>query len=593
MSTRYIKILITILVTISLLSCQKSGGDKPPKEENEVVLLRNVTATSGGNSLDGQKDVSVLPGLSIAFSDEIKDYQILVNITLKEKNSGISVSISAVKSANNKEFSVTLTSPLKTNTDYTLSVSQTLTSSSSSNPGKSDSYNFRTFSGIPTINASAIKKDERFYSLLGNTFTAPDVVTVNPETFNSGKPAGTDSWEIGYFDGSGKLYITEPTTTEQMAVFTSGQQGALFYIAQYFLQFYYKTSNIPYWMKCGFGAYQAKIRPSLEKVRNVITTLGRNPSIEEYNNKQFFRDNYGIGITATFFEWYCTFIGLIDMRQGMRVEQDGSLTLRVAGNIYTKETLNWCWSCYLNGCYMNGTNKLIRLKKETDLVEYYYSDFDNSLFPSYSNILEAFLTNLKTKFDIEFSCKISFLLMPERCYHFEWGGATCDVNSWSKGGGLGFSAFRMISPNAIQMGSGEHLMKHEFAHVVQFQIYPNYLPAWLSEGFAEFLSNDGELSSAKILTMKSTINYEMGRAIACYSRKPTYDEMGIYVNTDNVYDYYDLGWIMVDFVVKQFGYSGLKKLVQTGGTDVVSSLGLSGKEEFMTRFYNYYDTNWK
>ena len=245
MSTTHIKILITILVTTSLLSCQKSGGDKPPKEENEVVLLRNVTATSGGNSLDGQKDVSVLPGLSIAFSDEIKDYQILVNITLKEKNSGISVGITAVKSANNKEFSVTLTSPLKTNTDYTLSVSQTLTSSSSSNPGKSDSYNFRTFSGIPTINASAIKKDERFYSLLGNTFTAPDVVTVNPETFNSGKPAGTDSWEIGYFDGSGKLYITEPTTTEQMAVFTSGQQGALFYIAQYFLQFYYKTSNIP------------------------------------------------------------------------------------------------------------------------------------------------------------------------------------------------------------------------------------------------------------------------------------------------------------------------------------------------------------
>jgi hypothetical protein len=45
-------------------------------------------------------------------------------------------------------------------------------------------------------------------------------------------------------------------------VFSSGQQGAIFYIAQSFLKFYYKTENIPYWITMGYGAYQARIRPS-------------------------------------------------------------------------------------------------------------------------------------------------------------------------------------------------------------------------------------------------------------------------------------------------------------------------------------------
>jgi len=62
-------------------------------------------------------------------------------------------------------------------------------------------------------------------------------------------------------------------------VFSSGQQSAIFYIAQSFLKYYYKTENIPYWITMGYGAYQARIRPSVEKVREAITTLGRTPFI--------------------------------------------------------------------------------------------------------------------------------------------------------------------------------------------------------------------------------------------------------------------------------------------------------------------------
>ncbi len=582
MKIKIIKLLLLLILTNCLFSCKKE-----PEIIIEKEQFRTVTASIDGDASATLTDVWIDPAIKLTFSKEINVSKLKITFEIKEISSGTAVPI-VVNTNDNINYVLVLQRSLSPLKEHQIVITQEILTDASK---KTSSFSFTTGDGVPKIDAQALQKKTRHFKLIDNNYPGATAKVVTSQVFASNKPSFALPFDVGYVDAQGNISVSTPQSAEQKAVFGNTQQAAVFYLAQSFLENHYNTKNLPLWVRNGFAAYEAKIRPSVEQVKGAINKLGRKPGIDEFNNAAFFISNEGLALSYTFFEWMSVYIGNTEMRWSFVVNSNGSLNLNINNAIKNIEDLNRCWHLFLDGCYLNTSNKLIRPYKETNNVIYYYSNFDSALFPEYSNKLEETLTRYLTLLDVQLAEKVTFFLMPDRIYHFEWSGIKFDPNSWSIGGGVGVSGFRMVSPNAASIYNPIYLMQHELAHTVQFQIKPNFMPAWLSEGFATFLP-EGEISSSRIASMKAQVNDVMGKAVGFLGHKPNYEDICKYVNVVTEYDYYMFGMIMVDFVVKKYGYSGLKKIILSDGQNF-SVVGLNSKDEFMAKFYEYYDSTWK
>ena len=206
--------------------------------------------------------------------------------------------------------------------------------------------------------------------------------------------------------------------------------------------------------------------------------------------------------------------------------------------------------------------------------------------------IEDKVTQYFTSLGLTSDYRITFFVYPSLCDYYN--SVNIDVCNPNSIGGGGTYSFQMVTPREIggySLGT-QSLVSHELAHVIQFMIKPNYMPAWLSEGFASFLS-EGTMSEQKIRNLSGEVNNRVEQAKQKIGHYPTILELEDYgfVGTNSI-DYYLIGSIINDFIVKKSGYPALKQVILSNGQNF-TSLGYSSKQEFETAFYNYYDQIWK
>lgn len=448
----------------------------------------------------------------------------------------------------------------------------------------------RNADGTPVLDAGHLAATVEALKLTIPSFTSPGVRSVTPAQYLAERPAASLPFEAGFVDANGAVVVTDPAEPAQRAVFRNAQQVADFCLAQAMLRQWYATDRIPLWLSTGFASYIARIRPDTARLRAEVAGLGRKPTLAELEDPAFYMAHQGLDFSATFGEWIHVFYGSMVLRWDLRANADGTLTLNIGQNVRTRDDLTRVWHLLLDGFHLDTTNQRIALREASAQVDYWYADADADLIPEYRRTLEATLTTYLARMEVTPKARFSFLLMPNRPMHSEWAGWTYDPSGYSVGGG-GVAGFRMVSPHATPMGdNGVGLMKHEFAHTIQMQVYAEFMPAWLSEGFPDALEN-APFSTAAIAQRKAQVQTAMTKATAFYGHRPTYDEMGAYTNVATEYNYYDLGPTMVDFMVRTWGWKGVKDLIATRGQDP-TVLGVVDKADFMTRYYADYDQIW-
>jgi hypothetical protein len=151
----------------------------------------------------------------------------------------------------------------------------------------------------------------------------------------------------------------------------------------------------------------------------------------------------------------------------------------------------------------------------------------------------------------------------------------------------------MVTPGDLNRSMDQMiwLMKHELAHVVQFNIKPRFMPAWLSEGFATFMPT-GPIQGDLMDQMRPQLLNHLDELANSADGLPDFDQIGDYeyTRTHNI-DYYLIGQVMVDWLVKKQGYLDLKPFIRSLGQDV-GIYGYDSKQAFMDAFYNWVETAW-
>jgi hypothetical protein len=448
----------------------------------------------------------------------------------------------------------------------------------------------RNGDGTPVLDADLLRAKLDELKLTIPSWTGVQVRGLTPEQFSAGRPAATLPFEIGYLADDGSVFISEPLSAAQRAVFRNAQQGASFYLAQAMLRQWYGTTRLPLWLGTGFGAFKAGIRPSTDRIRAEVGALGRKPTLLELEDPAFFTAHQGLDFAATFGEWICVFYDSMVLRWDLRINPDGSQTFNIGQTIRTRDDLTRVWHMLLDGFHLDTSSRRVELQETSELVDYWYADVDASYMPNLRQLLEASLTDYFAKLGITPKARFTFLMQPTKAMHYEWGGWPYDPNGTSIGGG-GVSGFKMVSPGAAPQGDGgAYMVKHEFAHTAQMQVRADFMPAWLSEGFPDAIQNSPFTASA-IASRKAQVQASAAKAAAFYGHRPTLKEMEYYANLFTEYNYYDLGGPMVDFVVRNWGWPGVEALILNRAQDV-TVLGLKGADEFMARYYAFFDETW-
>jgi hypothetical protein len=405
--------------------------------------------------------------------------------------------------------------------------------------------------------------------------------------FNDHKPADTEDFESSYFADGDMIYFMEPTTSEQLNFAESIEQASMFGLARGIIRNEYQTIPLEEWLEYGFASVQAGLNPTSDFLKQQVQSLGRTPKINELNDWDGISDfnKYAFAHTAA------EFIGRKFLFSGISYTihfNSNNTTSYNLWSIKNEEKFDEVWNKYLDLFYLNEVN-LMTLQRSSDNFLVYSADVDASYAEEYNDLLEETVTQFSEQLDLTLPQKTSVFIYPSLCdYHNSVGIDFCNPNSI--GGGVGIDMFQMVTPRDIDRPTEKMhaLAMHEFAHVVQFNIYPAFLPPWLSEGFASFMPG-GILSEDEITAIQPQLNQEFNNMFNATGSYPTVEDLSDR-NTIDQYglDYYLLGQVMVDFIVRKHGYISLKEFVKDGGTDF-SKLGYTDTEDFENTWFAFYE----
>jgi hypothetical protein len=136
-------ILFSLLLLI--VGCKKSGSGSSPQPPNIPGKFQYFASSINGNSNNSFTYTNVPPNLvfKISFSEPVKRSSVAGNILLNE-SSGTAVNFSTDYENKDSSLLVRPTSPLKSFTNYTLTISTSLQSTSNKNLENSLSFNLKT-----------------------------------------------------------------------------------------------------------------------------------------------------------------------------------------------------------------------------------------------------------------------------------------------------------------------------------------------------------------------------------------------------------------------------------------------------------------
>lgn len=415
------------------------------------------------------------------------------------------------------------------------------------------------------------------------------ITTITTAQYQSQKPADALSFDCGYLDESGKVFVSDPATTAQKKYFTDITEAAVYYLNQSFLKFYYKTNTMPLWFLTGFAAFEADLKISDALIKEAINNYGGSlPSFTALNNRTDFDNKDGIAIAYLWGELMNVYFGwwkYIDV---------GSLTSEtVVMNSWatSMEDLFKVWRRYTNVRILETVERFrVKFQGESDHFKFYYRDNENYCMPYMQNAIEEPYALYSTRLNIQNAKKVTYLFQPE-CEGAKIDSIPCP-NRYTGGTAWASGLTTSCADKVEDLPRFKDLAWHELAHLFQFLIRPEYQPAWLSEGFASFLP-DGVMNSQYIANFSGEVNARMEEAKAKLGHYPTVPELEDYgICSTNGVNYYLIGLIMNDFIYRKGGYQALKNTIASRGQDF-TAMGYTTKQQFETGFYDYYNQTWK
>jgi len=428
---------------------------------------------------------------------------------------------------------------------------------------------------INALNLHQMKYNNSPYSLTIDVLSSVE--------YETQKPSDAFPFDCGYVTQDGWVYVTEPTTSEQLEVFTDIDQAAIYYMCQSFLQYYYQATEMPIWFKTGFAAYESDMRFDDSDIKTAYNNYaGTLTSFDALNNPTTFAVNNGLAISYMFGE----FMGVYTPWKYYMINEVNASTIIPASwwdNVENIDKLFAIWSRYFDVRIL-GTNEQNRIKlgKETEHFKFYYREAEDFWAAYFPDILEDAITEYIGLYDFDVYEKFSYITMPE-CDFAEINDADC-INRYT-GGTAWSSGLSSTSPdNSNDFDRFRKLIRHELGHLAQQHFPAKDMTAWINEGSAQFISH-GPLSQEEIDDLQSPTEDDINQAISYFGHLPTFEDTKVYPGASNV-DYYSLGEIMINFVFESGGYVSVKEIIMDHET-AITNLGYSSTEGFMDAYYNY------
>ncbi|HNX65489.1 MAG TPA: T9SS type A sorting domain-containing protein [Bacteroidales bacterium] len=413
------------------------------------------------------------------------------------------------------------------------------------------------------------------------------ITELTPAGYQSSKPAGSMTFDAGYVTPGGNIFISTPETAAQKAIFKNIDQVALFYVCQAFLRYYYQSEEMPIWFSYGFCAYEAHLEISDDAAKNALVAYGGSiGNFSLLNQPASFEANNGIALAYMFGE----FISAYHCWDYQEITNVTANTIEVApwwNGVATIENLLAIWNRYLNKRLTESDSSLrLKLGKVTDHFNFYYRDADSFNFPMFSDTLETAYTEYTNLLDIQALERLTVFTMPE-CEGALINGVPCSGRltggtAWSSG----INTSCAVSTD--QLAAFAPHIRHELAHVMQGLIPQGTVSAWMNEGFPGFYEARGPISAAEIAASRQAFLDAMNGAINYFGHRPTFAETFTYPSSDNYYDYYTMGWLLVDFMYRRGGNAAIKDIFRDYKQGI-ASLGYSSEDDFLRAFYTDFD----
>lgn len=410
---------------------------------------------------------------------------------------------------------------------------------------------------------------------------------LTPAEYQSQKPTDNLAFDAGFVDSNGIINISEPTTSDQKAVFPNLTKVALYYLCQSYIYNFYQTRNLPLMLKVGFGFYEAGLLPADTDIKTIVNVYGGSlTSFDVLNDPVTFVNNKGFVIAGVFGE----FMNVYKNWAYQYITQptiNGFNTDSNWFNTGSKQELLADFNRYLYARFLQPVeNSRVKICVETDHFKFYTTPDDAAInFPYFSTVTETAYNEYVNNFNLRASEKLTFFTLPG-CKDGSIEGLACDPNGRLTGGTAWSSGLHSTSsPSTDLLPSFYHQNRHELAHVFQGLMHQGKVTAWLNEGFPELCTN-GPITDEALTTIKQNGINSLTGATTYFGHRPTYEETRIYPSPD--YGYYTLGYFFNDYIYRRGGYN-LLKAVQQNDLTAYQSLGYTTAQSFLNDFYFDFD----
>lgn len=403
--------------------------------------------------------------------------------------------------------------------------------------------------------------------------------------YQNQKPTDAFAFDAGFVATDGIINISEPTTTEQKAVFANTTQVALYYLCQSYMYHFYQTRNLPLLFKVGFPVYEAGILPMDATIKTAINAYGGSfASFNVLNDRTAFISNNGLAVAGAFAE----FMSIFKNWGYPNITSINALGFDVMNGWWNVDNLAGLLADFNRYAYSRflqpDENLRIKLYLETDHFKFYTRPVDGALnFPYFSEVTEPAYIEYSNNFGVKHGEKLSYFTLPA-CIDGELEGSGCNGQppvritggtAWSSG------MHSTCASTSDQLSMFYHMNRHELAHAFQGILPQGTVTAWLNEGFPQFCAA-GPLTETSLNEMRQSGIDCMANAIKYFGHRPTYEETRIYPSPD--YGYYTLGQFFIDYQYRKGGYP-LVKAIQVNDIAAYQSLGYASAQAFLEDFY--------
>lgn len=409
---------------------------------------------------------------------------------------------------------------------------------------------------------------------------------ITPAEYQAQKPSDAFPFDAGYIGTNGLIYISEPSTADQMAVFKDINQVALFYLCKAYISYYYNYNPMPAWFSNGFAAFESHLDISDATIKTSLSSYGGSiSSFDILNDRSDFVAKNGLVIAYMFGE----FMSVYHSWQYYDIVNTTATTIEPASWWFETETMDKLvskWNRYLSRRIIESDESIrIKLNKETAHFQFYYRNNEAFNFPSFSDTLEKAYTEYTARLNVDVLEKLTFFTIPE-CEVAAINGVACgnrltSGTAWSSG----LNSSCAFLPEQVPIFSRQN--RHELAHVMQGLIPQGNTTAWMNEGFPGFYEGRGPFSQSTINKDREQLLDAMHKAESYFGHRATYTDTRVYPSPD--YGYYNLGAYFVDFIYRRGNGDATVKDVFVKDTEGYQKLGYATPDDFLNAFYFDFD----